>query len=281
MDQWRVDFCLRRRYRRWGVPRHPRGAGRHRSSALPGACAGAAAPPHRGRLPGHLGSHARAAAAFRLLALSSWCAAHGRGSLPAGATHGLVDDLQQYPDVSLATSAQRAAAAHILEVTRQTSLPFRNPRAAERAGFDTGLARKPPAAVGFLHAENRRYSSDLDFFDPRRPEVLIYANQPGRPLVLIGVMFSMPRGKLGPGRRRPDRPVALTPGLRPWPSARPRSGERLVPRGARLDAGSEMLHLWFTKDLRSAYAVHAPVPELCRDGLARSTCRSRAVPRGM
>jgi hypothetical protein len=28
-----------------------------------------------------------------------------------------------------------------------------------------------------------------------------------------------------------------------------------------------MLHVWFTADLRSAFAVHAPVPELCRDGL--------------
>jgi hypothetical protein len=25
-----------------------------------------------------------------------------------------------------------------------------------------------------------------------------------------------------------------------------------------------MMHVWFTRDLRSAYAIHAPVPELCR-----------------
>jgi hypothetical protein len=31
--------------------------------------------------------------------------------------------------------------------------------------------------------------------------------------------------------------------------------------------GSEMMHIWFTQDLRSAFAIHAPVPELCRDGL--------------
>jgi hypothetical protein len=24
-----------------------------------------------------------------------------------------------------------------------------------------------------------------------------------------------------------------------------------------------MLHFWFTSDLRSAYAIHGPVPELC------------------
>jgi hypothetical protein len=24
-----------------------------------------------------------------------------------------------------------------------------------------------------------------------------------------------------------------------------------------------MMHIWFTRDLRSAFAIHAPVPELC------------------
>ena len=27
--------------------------------------------------------------------------------------------------------------------------------------------------------------------------------------------------------------------------------------------GSEMMHLWFTYDLRSGYGIHAPVHELC------------------
>jgi len=35
-----------------------------------------------------------------------------------------------------------------------------------------------------------------------------------------------------------------------------------------------MLHIWFTRDLRSAYAVHAPEPELCVAGLLPSDyCR--------
>jgi hypothetical protein len=28
-----------------------------------------------------------------------------------------------------------------------------------------------------------------------------------------------------------------------------------------------MMHVWFTRDLRSAFAIHAPEPELCRDSL--------------
>ena len=41
-----------------------------------------------------------------------------------------------------------------------------------------------------------------------------------------------------------------------------------------------MLHLWFTKDLRSAFAIHAPVPELCSDGvLTPEACRSGVLER--
>jgi hypothetical protein len=36
-----------------------------------------------------------------------------------------------------------------------------------------------------------------------------------------------------------------------------------------------MMHIWFTRDLRSAYAVHAPWPELCAARLLPSaTCAS-------
>jgi hypothetical protein len=40
--------------------------------------------------------------------------------------------------------------------------------------------------------------------------------------------------------------------------------------------------MWFTKDLRSAYAIHAPIPRLCRDGLLDpNTCAKHPKPRGM
>ncbi|MEO5633472.1 hypothetical protein, partial [Gaiella sp.] len=54
------------------------------------------------------------------------------------------------------------------------------------------------------------------------------------------------------------------------------------PEGARKAQGSEMLHLWFTQDVRSAFAVHAPVPELCRDGLlTKKACHAGAHRREM
>jgi hypothetical protein len=39
-----------------------------------------------------------------------------------------------------------------------------------------------------------------------------------------------------------------------------------------------MMHLWFTHDLRGAYAIHAPVPELCHAGrLDRRDCGAHAI----
>jgi hypothetical protein len=36
-----------------------------------------------------------------------------------------------------------------------------------------------------------------------------------------------------------------------------------------------MMHVWFTDDLRSAFAITAPEAELCRDGLLpRTYCRT-------
>ena len=42
-----------------------------------------------------------------------------------------------------------------------------------------------------------------------------------------------------------------------------------------------MMHVWFTRDLRSAFAIGAPEPELCRDGLLSGAfCRSPGARRG-
>ena len=64
-------------------------------------------------------------------------------------------------------------------------------------------------------------------------------------------------------------------GLKP-----PASGR--CPPGSRLTQGtSEMLHVWFTRDLRSAFAIRAPEPELCaaRPAPARLLPALVALPR--
>jgi hypothetical protein len=192
----------------------------------------------------------------------------GQAALGADVRHGLAAHLVQYPDLSLASPAQRLAAERLLTRLRAASLRWRDVRVAKKRGFDTHLAKRVPGdtTIGWLHAEHRRFSADRRLLDPTRPEALIYATQPGRAPVLVGAMFSIPRGVQGP---TPAGPIAR------WHShivcvrgdARglaPRANGT-CPRGTIKMQGSEMLHVWFTRDLRSAFAVHAPVPELCRD----------------
>ncbi len=204
--------------------------------------------------------------------------APGQSQLSAGTLRGLAHHLRQYPDLARASPAQRLAAVRLLDRARSATVGWHDVRRAAASGFDTHLAKRAPrdTSVGYLHAEHRRYSSDAHFLDPSRPESLIYATEPGRRPTLVGAMFSVPRGVLGP---TPGGPIdrwhshlvcvhAGRRGLAPLANGR-------CPQGATLRQGSEMMHIWFTSDLRSAFAVHAPVPELCRDGLLSArACRA-------
>jgi hypothetical protein len=204
----------------------------------------------------------------------------GQATLAAGARHGLAGHLAQYPDLSLATARERRNAERLLERLRAATLRWRDVRAARRSGFDTHLAKRAAGddSVGWLHAEHRRFSADRRILDPARPEALIYATEPGKAPTLVGAMFSVRRGVRGP---TPAGPIARwhshevcvrkdKRGLAPLPDGS-------CPSGTRKTQGSEMLHVWFTHDLRSAFAVHAPVPELCRDGvLGAKACAAGA-----
>lgn len=185
--------------------------------------------------------------------------------LPPQTLRGPAIRLHQYPTVSLATPAQRAAAKRLLAEIRTAARDWQDPRGATAAGF--GVNRRPRAengSVGYLHAEHRGYRNDKLYLDPKRPETIVYANVARRPLVLIGVMFSMPRGVHG---ATPGGPITRwhthrvcvrgqQRGLTPRPDG-------TCPRGAAARQGSEMMHVWFTRDLRSSYAIHAPRPDLC------------------
>ena len=202
-----------------------------------------------------------------------------RPKLPARTLRGPAAQLNQYPTLGLATGAQRAASERLLADMRRAARPWRNPAAARAAGFDLRTARRRPGdrSVGILHAEHRPYRNDDHYLDPTRPETLVYVNAPGRPLTLIGVMFSMPRGARGPNPGGPitrwhTHLVCMVGNKR---GLSPRA-DGSCPAGAVKRQGSEMLHVWFTRDLRSAFAIHAPYPELCRVGLIPATaCGSR------
>jgi hypothetical protein len=190
-----------------------------------------------------------------------------RTAAPPAARHGLASTLQQYPPLLLASELERAEARRLLTVIERAARSWRDPRAAARAGFNTRRPKRAPGEtrVMWFHSEHRRNHSDDAYFDPTRPDTLIYADLPGRPLSLVGAMFSMPRGVEG---ATPGGPITrwhwhvvctdtIARGTKPH-------ADGSCPRGSRLYGGSEMLHVWFTGELRSAYAIHAPVPELCR-----------------
>ncbi len=189
--------------------------------------------------------------------------------LPPGTLHGNEHLLAQYPTVALATPRQRAAAVRLVAQIRAARRKWPTVEAAMVAGFDTRTLHRGARdfAVHYLHAENHRYSHDSHNLDPARPEALIYANIPGWPLVLVGLMFAMPRGLEGP---TPGGPITRwhthtvcargdKRGLSP-------RADGSCPAGTRERQGGEMLHVWLTGDLRSAFAIHAPSREL---GLAR------------
>jgi len=193
----------------------------------------------------------------------------GADELPATRRHGLIDHMPQYPVIALATPRQRARARLVLarlEAAAQRE-NWRDVQAATRVGYDTrSRSRKPgDRSVFFFHAERHQEPRGKSIFDFTRPKALIYASAPGRPLVLVGAMWSTRDGELG---TTPAGPI-----LR-WHShivckqgrkrgLKPLAGGRCPP-GSRLQQGaSEMLHVWFTRDLRSAFAISAPRPELC------------------
>jgi hypothetical protein len=201
-------------------------------------------------------------------------------TLPPTARHGIISHLHQYPAVSLATRRQRARATIMLDrlVAAARRGKWNDVRAATRAGYDTRTRerRRGDTSVFFFHAERHEEPRGSSIFDFTRPKALIYANAPGRPLVLVGAMWSTRDGEVGP---TPAGPIlrwhshvvckqGKKRGLKP-----PASG--VCPPGWRLRQGaSEMLHAWFTKDLRSAFAINAPKPELCAAGLLpRDFCR--------
>jgi len=204
---------------------------------------------------------------------------HSTQTLPPTTRHGLIHHLLQYPSVSLATSRQKARAETILARLESAAKRghWSDVRAATAAGYDTRSRPRQPGdrRVFFFHAERHEQPRGTSIFDFTRPKALIYANAPGHALLLVGAMWSTRDGEVGP---TPAGPImrwhshvvckaGKKRGLKP-----PASG--VCPPGSQLRQGaSEMLHVWFTRDLRSAFAISAPLPELCRDGLLpRDSC---------
>jgi len=195
--------------------------------------------------------------------------AAGAKKLPPMTRHGLIDHLEQYPAVHLAKPKQRARARRVLEQLMSAAKEgdWRDLAAVARAGYDARTVRRKRGdrSVHYLHAERHQEPRTGGILNARRPKALIFANAPGRPLVLVGAMWSMRPGERGPTPAGPilrwhSHMVCARGNLR---GIQPTAAGK-CPAGTQLRQGrSEMLHVWFTRELRSAFAIRAPEPELC------------------
>jgi hypothetical protein len=191
--------------------------------------------------------------------------------LPAACRHGPIQYLREYPLVRLATPDQRAHARLLRDelLAEAKAGKWRDLDAAARAGYRTHRTPRKPGdrSVHYFHAERPPEVRVGGILNARRPKALIFANAPGRPLVLVGAMWSTRSGERGP---TPGGPITR------WHShficadanGMTRSAANGCPAGTHLRLGrNEMLHIWFTGDLRSAFATRAPELELCAAGL--------------
>jgi hypothetical protein len=167
------------------------------------------------------------------------------------------------PEVAAATDEERAKAEALWKASAASSERWRDPDAAAAAGFrfkDKDEAG-PERRVRFLHVPNPAWRADGQVLDPARPETLIYWNGPGDRLTLVGVMYTADRGASGPAVGGPitrwhDHESCRDPDTRAK-LGRPVDGA--CPEGQVYRRSGEMMHVWFTDDLATAFARRAPL----------------------
>ena len=145
----------------------------------------------------------------------------------------------QYPDVAKASADERAAAERLWKATEAATLKYRDPDVARAAGYRVDIEKRTKRGVlpAALHAPNKAYRNDAATLDPSKPETLVYGRKDGK-LVLVGALFSVPKGDDAPD---PGGPITR------W-HTHERNGR----------TSRQMMHVWFTDDLRSAFARSVP-----------------------
>ena len=136
-------------------------------------------------------------------------------------------------------------------------------QAAEAAGFRFRDDQAgPERRVRFLHVPNPAWRADgrCSTGTSRDARLLDRARRPpdaGRRHVHRG------RGSPRPRRRRPDHPLATTsPAVTPPPGKLGRPADGACPDGQVFRRSGEMMHVWFTDGLATAFARRAPLAGL-------------------
>jgi hypothetical protein len=169
------------------------------------------------------------------------------------------------PDVAAATADERARAEALWKASAAGAERWRDPEAAAAAGFRFRDDQAGPGRrVRFLHVPNLAWRADGRVLDPARPETLVYWTGPGDRLTLVGVMYTAARGASGPAVGGPitrwhDHESCRDPASRAK-LGRPVDGA--CPEGQVFRRSGEMMHVWFTDDLATAFARRAPLAAL-------------------
>ena len=170
------------------------------------------------------------------------------------------------PEVAAATDEQRAAAEALWKESMANAERWRDPEAAAAAGyrFKGDGAAGPGRKVRFLHVPNPAWRADGRVLDPAHPETLVWWNGPGDQLTLVGVMYTAAKGSHGPTVGGPitrwhDHESCRDPGTGAK-LGRPVDGT--CPDGQVYRRSGEMMHVWFTDDLTTAFARRPPLAAL-------------------
>jgi hypothetical protein len=209
------------------------------------------------------GGHADHQAAAAHLHGDPAAATAGGADAPGTAAHAHGPNL---PSVAAAGDDERARAEALWKASVAGAARWRDQEAATAAGFrfkdrnEAGSGRP----VRFLHVPNPAWRADGRVLDPSRPETLVYWNGPGDRLTLVGVMYTAPRGTHGPTVGGPitrwhTHESCRDPGTRAK-VGRPVDGA--CPQGQVYRRSGEMMHVWFTDDLATAFARRAPLAAL-------------------
>jgi hypothetical protein len=219
--------------------------------------AGAGGHDHDPAAAGDPGSHVHGGAT----ATAAGTSAGANGPETAGHAHD-----PNLPEVAAATDDERARAEALWKASMANAEQWRDPAAAAAAGFRF-KGRDQAGSDGrvrFLHVPNPPWRADGRVLDPARPETLIYWNGPGGQLTLVGVMYTGAKGAPGrvvggPITRWHDHESCRDPGTRAK-LGRPVDG--VCPQGQVYRRSGEMMHVWFTDDLATAFARRAPLAAL-------------------
>ena len=158
---------------------------------------------------------------------------------------------------------------------------IRGPR--PRPASTSREARRKPGdrSVRWLHAEHRGYSNDRDYLDPQQPGGAdLRESAGGRPLRLVGVMFSVPRGVRARRRAVPVHALAQPSRLRAGRPARAGAAHgRPCPPGGRAPGQRDDAPLVHARPAQRVRDPRAGARALPRAAGAPADCRRRRQPR--